>query len=37
MHCERMKNEQIPIATPMNKAKLEKNIDACKKQKKKKT
>ena len=30
MHCERMKNEQIPIATPMYKAKLEKNIDSCK-------
>ena len=36
MHCESKKNEQIPIATPMYKAKLEKNIDACKRQKQKK-
>ena len=30
MHYESMKDEQIPIATPMYKAKLERNIDACK-------
>ena len=30
MHCEGMKMEQIPIATPMCKAKLERNIDAYK-------
>ena len=30
MHCESMKDEQIPIATPIYKVKLEKNIDAWK-------
>ena len=30
MHYENMKDEQIPVATPMYKAKLERNIDACK-------
>ena len=30
MHYESMKDEQIPIATPMYKAKLKRNIDACK-------
>ena len=30
MHCESIKKEQILVVTPMYKAKLEKNIDACK-------
>lgn len=30
MHCDSMKNEWIPIATPMCKEKLERDIEACK-------
>ena len=30
MHYESMKEEKIPIATPMYKSKLKRNINACK-------
>ena len=30
MHCESMKNEQIPVVTPMCKSKLERTTNVCK-------